>query len=82
MQPSYQRGQHSAQPQGPGSAAPEQSEEVLVADARGGLTPADQVEGKLLDLLYGAAVGQPRGSAEPGSAGGRMPGQRPGRPLH
>jgi signal transduction histidine kinase len=46
-------------------ASLEQPEEVLVADARGGLTPADQVEGKLRDLLHGAPVGQPRGSAEP-----------------
>jgi hypothetical protein len=31
-------------------------EEVLVADARSGLTPADMVERKLLFLLRGASV--------------------------
>jgi hypothetical protein len=34
-----------------GPAAPEQSEEVLVLDARAGLTPADMVERKLMNLL-------------------------------
>jgi hypothetical protein len=37
-------------------ASLEQPEEALVADARGGLTPADMVEGKLRYLLHGAAV--------------------------
>jgi hypothetical protein len=35
---------------------PGQPEEVLVADARNGLTPADMVERKLLFLLRGASV--------------------------
>jgi hypothetical protein len=30
--------------------------EVLIADARAGLTPAEMVERKLLDLLKGTAV--------------------------
>jgi hypothetical protein len=35
---------------------PGQPEEVLIADARAGLTPADMVERKLLFLLRGASV--------------------------
>jgi hypothetical protein len=35
---------------------PGQPEEVLVADARAGLTPADMVERKLLSMLRGASV--------------------------
>jgi len=34
----------------------EQSDEVLVADTRAGLTPSDMVERKLIYLLHGASV--------------------------
>jgi hypothetical protein len=44
-------GKHLFTPEVPG-----QPEEVLVADARAGLTPADMVESKLLSLLHGASV--------------------------
>jgi hypothetical protein len=37
-------------------AAVEQQDEVLVADARAGLTPTDMVERKLMRLLHGASV--------------------------
>jgi hypothetical protein len=37
-------------------AVPGQPEEVLVADARNGLTPSDLVERKLLSMLRGASV--------------------------
>jgi hypothetical protein len=42
---------------GPGPPPPEGAEEVLVADARAGLTPADLVERKLVRGLRGAPVG-------------------------
>jgi hypothetical protein len=38
----------------PGAGSPEEPEEVLVADSRAGLTPADMVDRKLLYLLRGA----------------------------
>jgi hypothetical protein len=43
-------------PETPEARRPEEPEEVLVADVRAGLTPADMVECKLLHLLRGAAV--------------------------
>jgi hypothetical protein len=52
----YWQGKPLSNPQEPGPCAPEQPEEVLVADARAGLTPADMVERKLLYVLGGAPV--------------------------
>jgi len=49
-------GAHESLPEVLGPAAPESLEEVLVPDARAGLTPSDMVERKLLHLLRGAAV--------------------------
>jgi hypothetical protein len=42
---------------GPRPPLPEEAEEVLVADARAALTPADLVERKLVSGLNGAPVG-------------------------
>jgi hypothetical protein len=50
MKRPYRHG-YSFTPQVPG-----QPEEVLVPDARNGLTPADLVERKLLSMLRGASV--------------------------
>ena len=52
-----QAGQVPPSSGGPRPPAPEEAEEVLVADARAGLTPADQVERKLVRGLRGAPVG-------------------------
>jgi hypothetical protein len=52
----YQRGAKASLLVVPGLADPEQPEEVLVPDARAGLTPGDMVELKLLHLLRGANV--------------------------
>lgn len=43
-------------PENPEARHPEEPEEVLIADIRAGLTPADMVECKLLHLLRGTAV--------------------------
>ena len=42
-----------ARPKAPHAASAGELEEVLVADARAGLTPADMVDRKLLHLLRG-----------------------------
>jgi hypothetical protein len=47
----YWQGKHASNLE-----APVQPEEILIADARAGLTPADMVERKLLYVLDGAAV--------------------------
>jgi hypothetical protein len=64
---------------------PGQPEEVLIADARAGLTPADMVERKLLFLLRGASVaGSHLGMGGPSVRGkvesSRGPGLPPGVP--
>ena len=51
MKRPYWPGKHLRTPEIPG-----ESEEVLIPDARAGLTPADMVERKLLYLLRGASV--------------------------
>jgi len=47
---------HGSHPEVLGPGALEPLEEVLVPDARAGLTPSDMVERKLLHLLRGSAV--------------------------
>lgn len=44
------------EPRWPG--APGEPDEVLIPDARAGLTPADMVDRKFLELLGGAPVGR------------------------
>ena len=56
MEHPYQDGAYASHLVVSGPAAPEQPDEVLVPDARSGLTPSDMVERKLLHLLRGASV--------------------------
>src|SRR5205085_12030325 len=51
-----QHGKQLARPGVLGPSAPGESEELLIADTRAGLTPADVLESKLLYLLRGAPV--------------------------
>jgi hypothetical protein len=56
LKQTYQQGAASFLAEAPGPAGPGQAEEVLIADARAGLTPSDMVERKLLYLLRGVPV--------------------------
>jgi hypothetical protein len=56
VQRPYPSGHEAARLEAAGPAAQDPQEEVLIADARAGLTPSDMVERKLRQLLRGAAV--------------------------
>jgi hypothetical protein len=51
LQLHYQRGKQQSTPEAPGPANPGPPDELLVADARAGMTPADMVERRVLDML-------------------------------
>jgi hypothetical protein len=65
------------QPEAAGPAAPDDQEEVLIADARAGLTPSDLVERKLTQLLHGAAVAGSHLRMEVPRGRGRSKGEAP-----